>query len=88
MKQNFNTTIKYEQKKKSAILVRLEKIITFSNEIEFDHKNYQQNSIYPFMIALAKLIVLVNVPDSDPAIGFITDCQSTPAAIFFVLLFW
>lgn len=36
------------------------------------------------MIALAKLSVLVNVPDNDPANGFITDCQSIPPpAIFF-----
>lgn len=36
------------------------------------------------MIALAKLSVLVNVPDNDPAIGLITVAQSTPpwAAIF------
>lgn len=41
------------------------------------------------MIALAKLSVLVNVPDNDPANGFITDCQSKlpPPAILSFLYF-
>lgn len=63
-------------------------IIIFPYEIQFDYENIQQNSIYPLIIALAKLSVLANVPDSDPAIGLITDCQSTPPAIFFVLVFF
>lgn len=51
-------------------------------------KYISQNSIHPFMIALAKLSVLANVPD-DPAKVFITDCQSIVTLllrlIFFVL---
>lgn len=52
--------------------------------------NFEQNAAHPFTIALAKFSVLVNVPDNDPANGFI-DCQSiTPPSsdiFFFVFVF-
>lgn len=60
-----------------------------SSRIELRDENIKRNVTYPFMIALAKFSVFVNVPDNDPAKGFITDCQSIPPppAIFSFVLY-